>query len=39
MEDREQRMKEVEGIAAALEKHTGCPAQLLIAQSGHFPSW
>ena len=32
MEDHEQRLKEVAGIAAALEKQTGCPAQLMIAQ-------
>ena len=39
MEDREQRLKEVAGIAAALEKQTGCPAQLLIAQWAVESQW
>ena len=32
MKDRDERLKEVACIAAPLEKQTGCPAQLLIAQ-------
>jgi len=39
MEDREQRLKEVAGIAAALERQTGCPAQLLIAQWAIESQW
>jgi flagellar protein FlgJ len=39
MEDREQRLKEVAGIAAALEKQTGCPAQLMIAQWALESEW
>ena len=39
MEDREQRLKEVAGIAAALEKQTGCPAQLLVAQWALESQW
>ena len=39
MEDREQRLKEVAGIAAALEKQTGCPAQLMVAQWAIESQW
>ena len=39
MENREQRLKEVAGIAAALEKQTACPAQLLIAQWAIESEW
>jgi flagellar protein FlgJ len=39
MNDREERLKEVAGIAAALEKQTGCPAQLLIAQWALESEW
>jgi len=39
MEDREQRLKEVAGIAAALETQTGCPAKLLIAQWAIESQW
>jgi len=39
MNDREQRLKEVAGIAAALEKQTGCPARLMIAQWALESEW
>ena len=39
MNDREERLKEVAGIAAELEKQTGCPAQLLIAQWAIESQW
>ena len=39
MEDRNQRLNEVAGIAAAIEKQTGCPAQLLIAQWALESKW
>lgn len=39
MNDRDQRLKEVAGIAAALEKQTGCPAQLMIAQWAIESQW
>ena len=39
MEDREQRLNEVAGIAAALEKQSACPAQLLIAQWAIESQW
>ena len=39
MEDREQRLKEVARVAAALEVQTGCPAQLLIAQWAVESDW
>ena len=39
MEDREQRLKGIAGIAAALEKQTGCPAQLMIAQWAIESQW
>jgi flagellum-specific peptidoglycan hydrolase FlgJ len=39
MDDREQRLNEVAGIAAALEKKTGCPARLMIAQWALESEW
>ena len=39
MEDREQRLNEVAGIAVALEKQTGCPARLMIAQWALESEW
>ena len=39
MNDRDQRLNEVAGIAAALEKQTGCPAQLMIAQWAIESQW
>ena len=39
MNDRDQRLKEVAAIAAALEKQTGCPAQLMIAQWAIESEW
>jgi flagellum-specific peptidoglycan hydrolase FlgJ len=39
MNDRDERLKEVARIAAALEKQTGCPAQLLIAQWAIESQW
>lgn len=39
MNDREQRLNEVAGIAAALEKQTGCPARLMIAQWALESEW
>ena len=39
MEDREQRLKEVAGIASALEQQTGCPARLMIAQWALESEW
>lgn len=39
MNDRDERLKEVAGIAAALERQTGCPAQLLIAQWALESQW
>jgi flagellum-specific peptidoglycan hydrolase FlgJ len=39
MNDREERLKEVATIAATLEKQTGCPAQLLIAQWAIESQW
>ncbi len=39
MNDRDQRLKEVAGIAAALEKQTGCPARLMIAQWALESEW
>ena len=39
MNDREDRLKEVAGIAAALEKQTGCPARLMIAQWALESEW
>ena len=39
MEEREQRLKEVAGIAAAQEKQTGCPARLMIAQWALESEW
>lgn len=39
MEAREQRLNEVAAIAAALEKQTGCPAQLMIAQWALESQW
>ena len=39
MENREQRLREVARIAAALEVQTGCPAQLLIAQWAVESDW
>jgi len=39
MNDREERLKEVAGIAAALERQTGCPAQLMIAQWAIESQW
>jgi len=39
MDYRNQRLNEVAGIAAALEKQTGCPAQLLIAQWALESEW
>ena len=39
MEDREQPLEEVAAIAAALEKQTDCPAQLLIAQWAIESQW
>ena len=39
MENREQRLREVARIAAALEVQTGCPAQLLIPQWAVESDW
>ena len=39
MNDREQRLNEVAGIAVALEKQTGCPARLMIAQWALESEW
>ena len=39
MNDRDQRLNEVAGIAAALEKQTGCPARLMIAQWALESEW
>ena len=39
MNDRDQRLKEVAGIAAALEMQTGCPARLMIAQWALESQW
>lgn len=39
MNDRDQRLKEVAGIAAALERQTRCPARLLIAQWAIESQW
>ena len=39
MNDRDQRLNEVAGIAAALEKQTGCPARLMIAQWAIESQW
>jgi flagellum-specific peptidoglycan hydrolase FlgJ len=39
MNDRDQRLKEVAGIAATLEKQTGCPAPLMIAQWAIESQW
>ena len=39
MYDREQRLKEVAGVAAALETLTGCPARLMIAQWALESEW
>ena len=39
MNDREQRLKEVAGIAAALEQKTGCPARLMITQWALESEW
>ena len=39
MNDRKLRLSEVAGIAAALEKQTGCPAQLMIAQWALESEW
>ncbi len=39
MEDREQRLNEVAGIAAALETQTGCPARLMIGQWALESEW
>ena len=39
MNDRDQRLKEVAGIAAALEKQTGCPARLMVAQWAIESEW
>ena len=39
MNDRQQRLNEVAGIAAAREKQTSCPAQLLIAQWAIESQW
>ena len=39
MTDREQRLKKVAAIAAVLEKRTGCPGQLLIAQWAIESQW
>jgi hypothetical protein len=38
-DNRLQRLKEVFGIAAAFEKQTGCPAQLMIAQRAIESEW
>ena len=39
MNDRDQRLNEVAGIAAALEKQIGCPARLMIAQWALESEW
>ena len=39
MNDRKKRLNEVAGIAAALEKQTGCPARLMIAQWALESEW
>ena len=39
MNDRGQRLKEIAAIAAALEKQTGCPARLMIAQWALESEW
>lgn len=39
MEDREQRLEEVARIAVSLEKETGCPARLMIAQWALESQW
>ena len=39
MNDREERLKEIAGIAAALERQTGCPARLMIAQWALESEW
>ena len=39
MNDRDQRLNEVAGIASALEKQTGCPARLMIAQWALESQW
>jgi flagellum-specific peptidoglycan hydrolase FlgJ len=39
MNDRENRLKEVAGIAVALEEQTGCPSRLMIAQWALESEW
>lgn len=39
MNDRDLRLKEVAGIAVVIEKKTGCPAQLMIAQWAIESQW
>jgi hypothetical protein len=39
MNDREDRLKEVAGIAVALEEQTGCPSRLMIAQWALESEW